>query len=85
LEISQRFAFSVHLLIKYFRTTETRIISCLKEKSNKEPNWNFWKYLIGPDGNVLNAWGPRVNLQKVYQAVKEEVEKLNGEEIKDEL
>jgi hypothetical protein len=33
----------------------------------------------------LNAWGPRVDLQKVYQAVKEEVEKLNGEEIKDEL
>jgi glutathione peroxidase-family protein len=55
------------------------------DKTGQEPIWNFWKYLISPSGEVITSWGPRENLSKVYQIIREHVEKLNGEEIKDEL
>ena len=34
---------------------------------------------------MIKAWGPRENLLKVFQQIKEHVNILNGEEIKDEL
>ncbi|XP_063794749.1 glutathione peroxidase 7 [Pseudophryne corroboree] len=48
----------------------------LAESSGKEPDWNFWKYLIGPDGKVVEAWGPSESVEKVRPDVMEQVRKL---------
>ncbi|KAI5144270.1 probable glutathione peroxidase 8 isoform X1 [Manis pentadactyla] len=30
----------------------------LVDSSKKEPRWNFWKYLVNPEGQVVNSWRP---------------------------
>ncbi|TEA25680.1 probable glutathione peroxidase 8 isoform X1 [Lagenorhynchus albirostris] len=30
----------------------------LVDSSNKEPRWNFWKYLVNPEGQVVKSWRP---------------------------
>ncbi|XP_077309429.1 glutathione peroxidase 7 [Lithobates pipiens] len=47
----------------------------LTESSNKEPDWNFWKYLVGPDGKVVNAWGPTVSVEEIRPHITEIVRK----------
>lgn len=29
-----------------------------KDSSKKEPRWNFWKYLVNPEGQVVKYWRP---------------------------
>ena len=43
--------------------------------------WNFNKFLIGPDGTILNRFGTRTDPEdeKVDKAVAEAVKALNGE------
>ncbi|XP_042191864.1 glutathione peroxidase 7 [Callorhinchus milii] len=31
----------------------------------KEPDWNFWKYLVDVNGKVVSAWGPTVSIEKI--------------------
>ncbi|TRY58212.1 hypothetical protein DNTS_008557 [Danionella cerebrum] len=44
--------------------------------TGKEPSWNFWKYLIGPDGKVVDAWGPEVAVKEIRPQIAEMVRKL---------
>ncbi|KAJ8778466.1 hypothetical protein J1605_013653 [Eschrichtius robustus] len=30
----------------------------LVDSSKKEPRWNFWKYLVNPEGQVVKSWRP---------------------------
>ncbi|XP_075397153.1 putative glutathione peroxidase 8 isoform X1 [Tenrec ecaudatus] len=30
----------------------------LVDSSKKEPKWNFWKYLVNPEGQVVKYWRP---------------------------
>ncbi|XP_004422870.1 PREDICTED: probable glutathione peroxidase 8 isoform X1 [Ceratotherium simum simum] len=30
----------------------------LVDSSKKEPRWNFWKYLVNPEGQVVKFWRP---------------------------
>lgn len=48
---------------------------CFAESSDKQPDWNFWKYLVGPDGKVVNAWGPTVSVEEIRPHVTELVRK----------
>ncbi|XP_069088761.1 glutathione peroxidase 7 [Pleurodeles waltl] len=56
----------------------------LIESSNKEPDWNFWKYLVNTDGKVVNAWGPTVSVEEIKPQIKELVINLIRKK-KDEL
>lgn len=47
----------------------------LIETSGKEPNWNFWKYLVNENGVVLNAWGPQTSLTEIYKHIREAIDK----------
>ncbi|XP_076355823.1 glutathione peroxidase 7-like [Tachypleus tridentatus] len=47
----------------------------LKAQSGKEPKWNFWKYLVDHHGYVINAWGPGVSVEDIFDDVKSAVEK----------
>lgn len=46
------------------------------ETSGKEPTWNFWKYLVAPDGKVVGAWDPTVSVQEIKPRITELVAKL---------
>ena len=35
------------------------------ETSGKEPTWNFWKYLVAPDGKVVGAWDPSMTVEEI--------------------
>lgn len=36
----------------------TKTYSDLLDSSKKEPRWNFWKYLVNPEGQVVKFWRP---------------------------
>lgn len=46
----------------------------LVEQSSKEPEWNFYKYLVGPDGEVINAWGTRDDIEDIFSEIQEAAE-----------
>ncbi|CAL8309449.1 unnamed protein product [Lota lota] len=48
----------------------------LAESSGKEPDWNFWKYLIDVSGKVLEAWGPSVSVKDIKPKVAEMVREI---------
>ncbi|NP_001072404.1 glutathione peroxidase 7 precursor [Xenopus tropicalis] len=59
--------------------TGTGVNSAFKyliESSGKEPDWNFWKYLVGPDGKVVDAWGPSVSVAEVRPHITSLVRKI---------
>jgi len=47
----------------------------LIEQSSRVPEWNFYKYLVDSDGEVLNAWGTRTELEEIFPEVQAAVEK----------
>ena len=46
------------------------------ETSGKEPTWNFWKYLVAPDGKVIEAWDPTVSVEEIRPQITALVRKL---------
>lgn len=52
------------------------LLLCSLETSGKEPTWNFWKYLVAPDGKVVGAWDPTVPVQEIKPRITELVAKL---------
>lgn len=48
----------------------------LTHSSGKEPTWNFWKYLVDPDGKVVDAWDPTVPMEKIKPHITEQVKRL---------
>ncbi|XP_025108957.1 glutathione peroxidase 7-like [Pomacea canaliculata] len=45
----------------------------LIEQSKKVPQWNFWKYLVSHEGQVLEAWGPWVDPDKLFNTISHAV------------
>ncbi|KAM8935692.1 glutathione peroxidase 7 [Lycaon pictus] len=48
----------------------------LTQTSGKEPTWNFWKYLVAPDGKVVGAWDPTVSVEDIRPQITALVRKL---------
>jgi len=46
----------------------------LAEQSGQEPGWNFYKYLIGPDGRVVEAFGSQITPED--PGLRERIEKI---------
>ncbi|XP_029433142.1 probable glutathione peroxidase 8 [Rhinatrema bivittatum] len=42
----------------------------LTDSTKKEPRWNFWKYLVSPQGQVVNFWRPEEPIENVRQEVE---------------
>lgn len=40
------------------------------------PNWNFWKYLVNENGQVVNAWGPWIGVEDIFHDVKEVIDNI---------
>ncbi|XP_003408083.1 probable glutathione peroxidase 8 [Loxodonta africana] len=37
----------------------------LVDSSKKEPRWNFWKYLVNPEGQVVKFWRPEEPIEAI--------------------
>ncbi|XP_055968148.1 probable glutathione peroxidase 8 isoform X1 [Sorex fumeus] len=37
----------------------------LVDSSKKEPRWNFWKYLVNPEGQVVKFWRPEESIEVI--------------------
>ncbi|CAN9500829.1 unnamed protein product [Ophioblennius macclurei] len=48
----------------------------LAESSGSEPDWNFWKYLIDEDGQVVDAFGPKVPAEQLRQQISQLVRRI---------
>lgn len=35
------------------------------DSTKKEPRWNFWKYLVNPQGEVVKIWRPEENFDNI--------------------
>jgi len=42
-------------------------------QSGKAPTWNFWKYLVNTEGDVIGAWGPQQTVDSIADIVRQEV------------
>ena len=50
----------------------------ISEETGKTPDWNFWKYLVGDNGQVIKAWGPQVAVEEVIPDVVKEMKKVQA-------
>ncbi|XP_007890374.1 probable glutathione peroxidase 8-B isoform X1 [Callorhinchus milii] len=48
----------------------------LVDSTNKEPRWNFWKYLVNPEGQVIKVWKTEEPLAAIKQEVSALVAKI---------
>ncbi|XP_072130756.1 glutathione peroxidase 7 [Mobula birostris] len=48
----------------------------LIDSIGKEPDWNFWKYLVDPNGKVVNAWPPNVSVVEIKPQIVSLVRQL---------
>jgi len=49
---------------------------CLTFQTRKPPTWNFWKYLVNPEGKVLGAWGPQTTVETLKSLIETEIRKM---------
>uniref|UniRef100_A0A8D0H9A5 Glutathione peroxidase n=1 Tax=Sphenodon punctatus TaxID=8508 RepID=A0A8D0H9A5_SPHPU len=48
----------------------------LIESSGEEPTWNFWKYLVDPNGKVVKAWDSTVSVGEIKPHITDLVGKI---------
>ncbi|XP_074851671.1 putative glutathione peroxidase 8 isoform X1 [Carettochelys insculpta] len=41
----------------------------LIDSSKKEPRWNFWKYLVSPEGKLVKFWRPEEPIENIKPEV----------------
>lgn len=52
-----------------------RIYSIL-DSSKKEPRWNFWKYLVNPEGQVLKSWRPEESIEVIRPEIADLIRQM---------
>jgi len=60
------------LLITRERESLKLSYAILTDSSKKEPRWNFWKYLVSPEGKVVKFWRP----EEPIESIKPEIASL---------
>lgn len=53
-----------------------KIYSDFSDSSKKEPKWNFWKYLVNPEGQVVKSWRPEEPIEAIRPDVAELVRQM---------
>uniref|UniRef100_A0A8C0QI32 Glutathione peroxidase n=1 Tax=Chelonoidis abingdonii TaxID=106734 RepID=A0A8C0QI32_CHEAB len=48
----------------------------LTESTGEEPTWNFWKYLVAPNGKAVKAWDSTVTIQEIKPYITELLRKI---------
>ncbi|XP_060617472.2 probable glutathione peroxidase 8 [Anolis sagrei] len=58
-------SFPIFNKIKILGTEASPAFKFLIESSKKEPKWNFWKYLVSPEGKVVKFWRPEEPIENI--------------------
>ncbi|KAM9364317.1 glutathione peroxidase 7 [Pholidichthys leucotaenia] len=69
-------SFPLFSKIAVIGTGANNVYKYLTESSGKEPDWNFWKYLIDVNGKVVDAWGPTVSVKEIRPNIAEMVRQI---------
>lgn len=56
---------------------ESNLIFFLEE-SGEEPTWNFWKYIVSVEGEVVGAYPPTDSVDDVMNEVRLEMRKMTN-------
>ncbi|XP_049624107.1 probable glutathione peroxidase 8 isoform X1 [Suncus etruscus] len=48
----------------------------LVDSSKKEPRWNFWKYLVNPEGQVVKFWKPEEPIEAIRPEIADLVRQM---------
>ncbi|XP_011378913.1 probable glutathione peroxidase 8 isoform X1 [Pteropus alecto] len=48
----------------------------LVDSSKKEPRWNFWKYLVNPEGQVLKSWRPEESIEVIRPEIADLIRQM---------
>nr|XP_056704277.1 probable glutathione peroxidase 8 [Euleptes europaea] len=57
--------FPIFSKIKILGSEALPAFKFLIESSKKEPRWNFWKYLVSPEGKVVKFWRPEEPIESI--------------------
>ncbi|XP_032069906.1 probable glutathione peroxidase 8 [Thamnophis elegans] len=61
--------FPIFSKIKVLGSEASPAFKFLIDASKKEPKWNFWKYLISPEGKVLKYLKPEEPIENIKQDI----------------
>ncbi|NXR99756.1 GPX8B peroxidase, partial [Oxylabes madagascariensis] len=62
--------FPVFHKIKILGSEADPVFKFLIDSSKKEPRWNFWKYLVSPEGKVVKFWRPEEPIESIKSEVR---------------
>ncbi|XP_040833628.1 probable glutathione peroxidase 8 isoform X3 [Ochotona curzoniae] len=48
----------------------------LVDSVKKEPRWNFWKYLVNPEGQVVKFWRPEEPIDVIRPDIAAQIRKI---------
>ncbi|KAM7147307.1 putative glutathione peroxidase 8 isoform 1-T1 [Molossus nigricans] len=48
----------------------------LVDSSKKEPRWNFWKYLVNPEGRVVKSWRPEEPIEVIRPEIADLIRQM---------
>ncbi|KAG8437325.1 hypothetical protein GDO86_008142 [Hymenochirus boettgeri] len=68
--------FPIFSKIKILGTEAEPAFRFLVESTKKEPRWNFWKYLVNAEGQVVKFWRPEENIESIRHDVASIVREL---------
>ena len=60
------------------------VFQFLASQSGREPTWNFWKYLVDRQGQVIDAWGPQTRVYDLYNLIQRHLNEGKEEDGGDE-
>uniref|UniRef100_A0A8D0GP50 Glutathione peroxidase n=1 Tax=Sphenodon punctatus TaxID=8508 RepID=A0A8D0GP50_SPHPU len=61
--------FPIFQKIKILGSEALPAFKFLTDASKKEPRWNFWKYLVSPEGKVVKFWRPEEPIESIKPQV----------------
>lgn len=53
-----------------------KIYSDILDSSKKEPRWNFWKYLVNPEGQVVKTWRPEEPIEVIRPEIADLIRQM---------
>ncbi|CAK9303022.1 unnamed protein product [Gordionus sp. m RMFG-2023] len=48
------------------------------EVTNSPPTWNFWKYLVDKNGQIVSQWGQNTDVKEIYPIIKSLINEMNS-------
>nr|XP_033787256.1 probable glutathione peroxidase 8 [Geotrypetes seraphini] len=71
-----KITFPIFSKIKIFGSEAEPVYKFLTDSTKEMPQWNFWKYLVNPQGKVVKVWRPEDPIENIRGEVANLVRKI---------